>query len=375
LLEHRSACADYSGQDGRAGRIGEGAVIREARIGSRGGEEAMACPGTWGRLAVGVVLATVAGSGLGCRGGPSECHDCQPPRFDPCNLPGAPVPKELNKVSLPPYVIETPDVLMIDAIRVVPLPPYRVEPHDVLYLDGRNVFETDPISGRYAVEADGTINLGRAYGGTLRVADLTTEEIRKAVQNRVREFAKAAEVTVSLALSRGSRQVAGRHVVRPDGTIGLGSYGGVYVAGMTLAQAEQTIEAHLAKYLYKPEVAIEVCGFNSKFYYVITDRTGSGEQVVRLPHTGNETVLDALSNVAGVAALSDKKIWVARPAPAECGQDQILPVDWCGITRRGQVKTNYQLLPGDRVYVLGHSRTRPEGRLTRAIAPVSPVVP
>ena len=31
--------------------------------------------------------------------------------------------KELAKVSLPPYVIEPPDILLIDALRVVPKPP------------------------------------------------------------------------------------------------------------------------------------------------------------------------------------------------------------------------------------------------------------
>ena len=63
----------------------------------------------------------------------------------------------------------------------------------------------------------------------------------------------------------------------------------------------------------------------------------------------SETVLDALSNIGGLSAVSSKKMWVARPAPTECGHDQILPVDWCGITQKGQVKTNYQILPGDRL--------------------------
>jgi polysaccharide export outer membrane protein len=329
----------------------------------------MARPGFGTRLGAGLVAAVVA-AGAGCHSLPMGHHCCKPPQFDPCHLPDVPVPKELNKVTLPPYVIEPPDILVIDAIRVIPLPPYRVEPLDVLYLFGKNVFESDPINGLYPVEPDGTINLGPAYGGRIRVADLTTDEIQRVVQERVRQFAKAAEVTVSLAQSRGVQQIAGQHIVRPDGTVGLGSYGSVYVAGMTLGQAKQAIEAHLAKYLYRPEIAIDVYAFNSKFYYVITDFAGSGEQVTRIPHTGNETVLDAVSNVGGLSAVSSRKIWVARPAPTECGHDQILPVDWCGITRRGQVKTNYQLLPGDRVYILGQPLTKFDTTLARVLAPV-----
>jgi polysaccharide biosynthesis/export protein len=280
------------------------------------------------------------------------------------------VPKELNKVSMPPYVIEAPDILLIDAIRVIPLPPYRVEPLDVIFVSGKSVFESDPINGLYPVEPDGTINFGPAYGGTIRVADLTTEEIQRVVQNKIRMFAKNAEITVSLAQSRGVQQISGQHIVRSDGTVGLGSYGSVYVTGMTIAQAKAAIEAHLSRYLYRPEVVIDVYAFNSKKYYVITDFAGSGEQVVALPHTGNETVLDAVANVGGLSAVSSKKIWVARPAPTECCNDQILPVDWCGITRRGQVKTNYQILPGDRVYILSNPMSKFDTYYARMLAPV-----
>jgi polysaccharide export outer membrane protein len=331
----------------------------------------MARQGFWKRLTAGLACAVAAVFGAGCHMSCDPTHGCcHPPKFNPCNIADAPVPKELNKVSLPPYVIETPDILLIDAIRIIPLPPYRVEPLDVLYITGTNVFESNPINGLYPVDPDGTINLGPSYGGVVRVADMTTDEIQKVLQNKVRQFAKAAEITVSLAQSRGVQQIAGQHIVRPDGTVGLGSYGSVYVAGMTIAQAKAAIESHLAKYLYRPEVAIDVWAFNSKFYYVITDFAGAGEQVARLPHTGNETVLDAISQIGGLSAVSSKKIWVARPAPSDCGHDQILPVDWCGITRRGQVKTNYQLLPGDRVYILSQPLTKFDTYFARVLSPI-----
>jgi polysaccharide biosynthesis/export protein len=330
----------------------------------------MVRPGLNRRLLAAAVLAVLAATGGGCHSLPSGLKCCKPPKFDPCCIPELPVPRELNKVSLPPYVIETPDILIIEATRLIPLPPYRVEPLDVLYVSGRGVFETDPLNGLYPVDPDGTINLGPAYGGSIRVVDLTTDQIQKAVEAKVKAVAPNAAVTVSLAQSRGAQQVSGQHIVRPDGTVGLGSYGSVYVAGMTIAQAKAAVEAHLARYLYRPEVNVDVYAFNSKFYYVITDFAGAGEQVVRLPHTGNETVLDAVSNIGGLSAVSSKKLWVARPAPTDCAADQILPVDWCGITQRGQVKTNYQLLPGDRVYILSQPLTKFDTYLARVYAPI-----
>ena len=38
-----------------------------------------------------------------------------------------PIPTELNKYSHPPYTIAPPDILVIDAIRLIPKPPYRIE--------------------------------------------------------------------------------------------------------------------------------------------------------------------------------------------------------------------------------------------------------
>jgi polysaccharide export outer membrane protein len=332
----------------------------------------MARLGIGPRLAAGLVFAAVAAAGTGCHSLPMGDKCCKPPKFDPCCLPDVPVPKELNKVSLPPYVIEAPDILVIDAIRVIPLPPYRVEPLDVLFVNANpeTVLKTDPINGLYPIDPDGTINLGANYGGKVEVAGLTTDEIQKKLIEHLKKFVKEPQLTVSLAQSRGVQQIAGQHVVRPDGTVGLGSYGSVYVAGMTIAQAKAAIEAHLSKYLYRPEVALDVYSFNSKYYYVITDFAGAGEQVVRLPHTGNETVLDAVSNIGGLSAVSSRKLWIARPAPTECGHDQILPVDWCGITQKGQVKTNYQILPGDRVYILAQPLTKFDTYYARVTAPV-----
>ena len=90
--------------------------------------------------------------------------------------------------------------------------------------------------------------------------------------------------------------------------------------------------------------------FNSKVYYIILQGAGLGDGVYRFPVTGNETVLDAIANIQGLEEVSSKKIWVARPSRDIC-RPQVLPVDWFAVTERGEPQTNYQLLPGDRVFV------------------------
>ena len=336
-------------------------------------------------------LVLAAGPGCQTAGGPPSnllsslrgSGEENEPKYNPAPkadaADSATLPKELNTVTMPPYIVRTPDILLIDSPRLIPLPPYRVEPLDTVYLvapETKGVAAaTAPelvVDGPYTVDPDGTINLGPTYGGPIRVADLTIPEIEKVVEARLKtKLAKGATgaVSASLAQARGAQSIRGEHLVQPDGTVALGLYGSVYVAGMTTPQVKQAIEAHLARYLLKPEVSVTVTAFNSSFYYVITDFAGSGEQVVRIPHTGNETVLDAISLVGGLSAVSSKRIWVARPAPAGVG-DQILPVDWKGITRRGHTATNYQILPGDRVFVMGQPLTKVDATLARTLAPV-----
>ena len=78
-----------------------------------------------------------------------------------------------------------------------------------------------------------------------------------------------------------------------------------------------------------------------------------GDAIVRVPITGKETVLDAISNVGGLSQLSSKRIWIARPAPSGFGCEQILPINYMAITQGASTETNYQLMPGDRVYIEG----------------------
>jgi hypothetical protein len=113
-----------------------------------------------------------------------------------------------------------------------------------------------------------------------------------------------------------------------------------------------------------------VLAYNSKFYYVITDLAGQGDQVYRFPVTGSETVLDAVAQVHAVPADALRcRAWVERPV-AEGGIPlQVLPVDWKGITQGGEAQTNYALLPGDRVHVQAgeNARGAEEGEVDRRL--------
>jgi protein involved in polysaccharide export with SLBB domain len=184
--------------------------------------------------------------------------------------------------------------------------------------------------------------------------------------------------------------IRAEQLVRPDGTIGFSSFPPVFVAGLTLEQIKGRLAATIMAQIkniqgtddfkQKKDIALEdilgglkvdVLRYNSKFYYVISDGGGYGAQVTKIPLTGNERVLDAVAAIQGLPAVSSpKKIWVARATPSDHSNPQILPVDWCGIAMRGSAATNFQMFPGDRLFIQSDCRIRADSFLGKTLAPV-----
>ena len=304
------------------------------------------CPPVSHRLLL-VILATLVSS-TGCTAflEPRDPFPATPPE-PPLE---STVPRELDKVTLPRYVIEPPDILLVEGVKLVPKSPHAVETFDVLLVRVAGAFPDQPIDDAYSVDADGSLNFGPTYGRVM-VVDLTIEEAEDAIRKHLAQLLSSVEVSVSLVSSAGAQQITGQHLVGPDGRVNLGTYGAVYVAGMTIEQARAAIEEQLKLKLEGPEVFVDILAYNSKVFYVVTAGGGLGDNVGRFPITGNETVLDAVATVGGISQQSSTKMWIARPAPNGSGCEQILPISWNDITKGAVTATNYQMMPGDRLFI------------------------
>jgi len=334
-------------------------------------------------LALGICAAVTAGCTSPIK------HD-----FDPfAHAATYDVPRELQKATLPAYRVEPPDILLIEVAHNVRSPYEPIKPGDDLTiradLPGENAQQSAQntanlgvigltdyhlINGFYRVQADGSVDLGPIYG-SVKVAGMIPEYARQVIANTLRTSSGIADVkaSVSYADTSGRQVVAGEHLVRPDGQISLGIYGNLRVAGMTLDQIADLVTMHLRKYLNDPDVRVDVLGYNSKVFYVVTDGGGNGERVDRIPFTGNETVLDAVAQIQGLSDISSKRVWVARPSPPGCAGSQVMMVDWRGITQDGQTATNYQVLPGDRIYIKADDLVALDNWLVRVTTPVERV--
>jgi polysaccharide biosynthesis/export protein len=174
------------------------------------------------------------------------------------------------------------------------------------------------------------------------------------------------------------RPISGERLVRPDGTISLGYYGDVHVAGLTLPEIKEKVVLHLRRYITDevlgladgggPEIPfiddatkdprlrdprmtdrvfVDLTTYNSGNYYVEGEVSIPG----KLPYTGNDTVLDVIDYAGGLLPSADRsRIRLIRSFP-KGSPVEVLPVDYDEVVMGTDSSTNYHFLPNDRLVV------------------------
>src|SRR5947209_19956569 len=122
------------------------------------------------------ILMTAAAAAMGCQA-------THPRPLDPA-LPAVPLPdmpRELNKVVLPTYTIEPPDILVIEAIHIVPRSPYYLRTSDIISVNVLGTLPDAPIANAFIVQPGGIVNFGPPYGAA-KVAGLTVEQAQEEIR-------------------------------------------------------------------------------------------------------------------------------------------------------------------------------------------------
>jgi polysaccharide export outer membrane protein len=244
---------------------------------------------------------------------------CQTVRTPEEKIAASNIPREFQKVSMPDYIVEPPDLVVVEVLEALP---------------GR------PISGERLVRPDGRITLG--FYGEVYVAGLTLPEVKEKIVLHLRKYI-SDEVLGLIKYKPGT----------PDPEV---DSSGNYV----LKDPKDT-----------DRVFVDVTAYNSKNYYVLGDVLIPG----KLPITGNETVLDALEYAGGLLpTAAPQNIRLVRPAPPGACCEQTLPVNLAAITNGGDPTTNYQLMPGDRIVVHRDPIVRLTVLIDRLVAPYQAVI-
>jgi len=242
---------------------------------------------------------------------------CQTVRTPEEKIAKTNLPREFQKVSMPDYVVEPPDILIVEVLEALP---------------GR------PIANERLVRPDGKISLG--FYGEVYVAGMTTTQIKEKVVLHLRNY--LSDEVLGLW-----KEETGDPDDEKDNK-------------MVPVDPKDT-----------DRVFVDVSAYNSKVYYVQGDVAAPG----RMPITGNETVLDAIQYAGGLlATAAPQNIRLVRPAPPGACCEQTLPVNLSAIVNGGDPTTNYQLMPGDRLMVFRDPIVRTTIFIDRMAAPFQTVV-
>lgn len=145
-----------------------------------------------------------------------------------------------------------------------------------------------------------------------------------------------------------SLRLPGDQEVENDGSIQLGQYGQIHAAGLTLAEIRGEAERILARTEDREvPLSVRLVEKRGEIFYVLGEVNSPGVY----PLEGHEKVLDALIKAGGITDQADRTgIILTKPTlPCECRV--VLPVCYRHIVQLGDTSTNYQMEPGDRIFV------------------------
>jgi polysaccharide biosynthesis/export protein len=147
-------------------------------------------------------------------------------------------------------------------------------------------------------------------------------------------------------------RLPGDQPVLPDGTINLGRFGQLIVAGKTVPEVEGMVRGTVQSQVKEAGfISVRLVSRQSKVYYVVGEVNSPGA----FPLNGRETVLDAIMAAGGLTTnASPDNIVLSKPSKPNCCRT-VLPVCYRHIVQLGDTTTNYQLAPGDRIYVPSRS--------------------
>jgi len=137
--------------------------------------------------------------------------------------------------------------------------------------------------------------------------------------------------------------------VRPDGKISIPLIGDVTAAGKEVPTLATEIEKALDKYIRSPEVTVIVTAANNAQFTSRVRITGAVQAPVSLPYRQQMTVLDLVLEAGGLTEFANGNAAKLYRKTDKGIKTYNVRLD--SIMKKGDVSTNYQLLPSDLVTV------------------------
>ncbi|WP_447764037.1 XrtA/PEP-CTERM system exopolysaccharide export protein [Sphingopyxis panaciterrae] len=145
-------------------------------------------------------------------------------------------------------------------------------------------------------------------------------------------------------------ELGGKVQVRPDGRITTPLITDMPAVGKTPTMLQQDIKLQLSQYITDPIVSVIVTSFQSTFSQQVRV-VGATEKPASIPYRANMTVLDAMIAVGGLGeyAAGNKARLVRYDRGS--GKQHEYGLRLNDLIKRGDVKANVRLQPGDVIII------------------------
>ena len=244
-------------------------------------------------------------------------------------------PKELLKQPLPNYILEIGDTVLIEAVK----------------FDA-----TIRLPGDQIIKPDGHISLGEfgeymAHGKTIEQIALETQQM---IDDKVRtdleiafEIERRQRESDQLLADRRNAAAAGDEDDDDEDEDFADDENDLSLSSIEDEESRVALERRIVDAVLSNEISVRLVTWDSKKIYVLGEVNSPGS----FDYNGTHTVLDALIEAGGITSgANEHKILVARPTT--CNSCRIvMTVCYDQIVQLGDTTSNYQLQPGDRVFV------------------------
>jgi polysaccharide export outer membrane protein len=137
--------------------------------------------------------------------------------------------------------------------------------------------------------------------------------------------------------------------VRPDGKISSPLVGDIVAAGLTTQELAKAVTEKLSTYIRNPEVTVIVANPVSADFLRRVRVTGSVRTPVSVSYRQGMTALDIVLQAGGLTEFAAPS--KARLYRTVEGRTKVYPIDLDAILKQGDLSTNYPLYPSDVVTV------------------------
>ena len=239
-------------------------------------------------------------------------------------------PKELGKMPLDSYVVEVGDTVLIEPVKFD---------------------STIRLPGDQVVKPDGCISIGEfgRYEACNKTIDQIQLDVQATIDNHIRQ-----DFEIAYEVERRHRDEDEAYQASLE-TADLGQVENdsdddkTDLKLRTDETREERIQLNrrIEEAIGKNQISARIVNWDSKKIYVLGEVNSPGS----FNYSGHQTVLDALIEAGGINSKANKhQIIVSRPS--SCSDCRVvMKVCYDQVVQLGDASTNYQLQPGDRVFV------------------------